>query len=80
MIFGMGRKICPFFWIIIMIVEFLTAVDVADVTPAFRADGEFGIIVSGNGRIIPFGIRIKEEGNQAVPVEFIPGRQIAQFQ
>ena len=77
LIFWVALKIRPFLGVSTMIVEFLAAVDVPDVTPAFRADGKFGIIIACDGGVIPFGIGLAQEGNEAVSVELIPGRQIA---
>ena len=39
--------------VVAMVVELFAVVEVADVTPALRANGEFGDVVAGDGWVVP---------------------------
>lgn len=54
------REVVPFFGIIVVVVEFFAVVEVADVAPAFGAEGELGDVVAGEGGMVPVCGRVLE--------------------
>ena len=57
--FDIGRissQVAPLLRVVLVIVEFLAAVDQPGVAPAFSANGEFAEVVGTQGRVGPRGL------------------------
>ena len=73
------RDICPFVGISLKIVELLSPVRVANVTPLLRAGTVVVVVVRGEGGKLSRRIGIFELWHEAMPLQVIPFFQIAEF-
>ena len=72
-VLGVASEVGPFHLVDGMVVEFLGAVGVSDVAPSVGPDGMVVAFVGGKCGPVLFGLRILEQGEETVPLEFFFG-------
>ena len=78
---GLGSQIGPFILVVVMIIELLCAIGVADVAPPVGADGVVVLTECRDADAGPAGSRIGQDGLDVVTLKprwFLEGCQIAQ--
>ncbi len=72
-------QVLPFVRVVAVVVEFLGAVRVMNVSPGLRADRVVPSIVSRDGRAGARRVRVLELGNEALALQAGEGFQLAKF-
>ena len=78
-VFRAADQVGPRSRIVIVVVELLGTVGIADVAPAFAADAVVALVVAGDGGALPLAGGVAELRHEAKPFEVGAGREPAEF-
>ena len=70
-------KIVPLVWIRVMVVQLFGAVRVANVSPTRCTDGMVILLIRRQSSVRPVGVSILQQGDQAVPLQFVTTPKVA---
>ena len=73
-VFGFAGEVGPLVGIVAHVVEFLAAVGVVDVAPAFAADAVVALVVAGDGGALALGGGVLELRDEAEAFEIAARR------
>jgi len=75
----LAGQVGPLVWIVLVIVEFLAAIGITDITPAFGAHGMVASTMRGESGLVPGALGIIQQRHEAHAVKIRHRRQLAEF-